>query len=379
MTRIRSHARNPILDVINDVIDTVENIVEAPVRETISAVKGVVNGRSARRRPRSGVPHVDGLVGIEANPGPANLPRRRKLPIGAHNQSRHPGSRNNLVVSGSANNSSVSRRVSRPIAVGSVSTKASFNGRGSQTVLGSQAHVFTGRCAVQNLQTITDSTFRFRDANGNTSAFIYLNPRICCQNAVYNTPAGMCPIGVIAQPFRKFSFRRLKLVYEPTSVATTMVGTVACAFDPEAIATFSMGATVMNFANFEASRYGPIWSGWTLDVTPFLDRSRWYFSETPVTIGTSILTPNCIQGTLMLAPVAGPAADTIYGMFHFEFELALSELGPTEVFSLPAALPPAGGKDEEKSAAAAQTPRADEKETVAPSYGIVRSLLNVRK
>lgn len=339
----RNRRSNPLIDVVNDVIDTAATIVTAPVTAAADEIKSLVGGRrpraDARPRRRTRKPVVDGLVGIEANPGPPRLPRRGgRLGLnGARNPGRHPGGARPLVVgNGSSSARSRGGRLSPAVASGARSTRAVFVGRGTANVLGSQAHIFTGRCAIQNLQTITDGTFRFRDASGSTTSYVYLNPRICCQNATYNTPAGNCPIGVIAQPFRRFSFRSLRLVYEPTSVSTSSVGTVAVAFDPEVVVTATMGTSVMAYANFEASRYGPVWAPWTLDLTRWIDRSKWYFGETPATIATSLLSSNAIQGTLMLAPVPGPAADTIYGMFHLEFELALSELGPTEVFSSPA-------------------------------------------
>jgi len=189
---------------------------------------------------------------------------------------------------------------------------------------------------VQNLATDAGPTFRFSDAGANVTSYMYLNPRICCQNFAYNVPAGNCPIGVISQAFRKYSFRRLVLRYEPTTANTNLSGVVAVMYDPEVISTSSLGATPMAYANFEASEYGPMWAPWSFNVTPYLDRSKWFYGETPANIGTSLISAQSIQGTFQLCNAAGPALNTNYGMFWFEFELALSELGPTEVFTAPA-------------------------------------------
>ncbi len=207
---------------------------------------------------------------------------------------------------------------------------------GMKNVMGSPAHIITGRCAIQSLNTNAGSAFVFTDSGGNQSNYIYMNPRICCQNTGYSVPAGYCPIGVISQPYRRFSFRRVILHYVPTSASTSMAGTVALAYDPEVITTSTLGTQVMAFANFEASVFGPVWSPLSLDITRFLDRSKWFYSETGATLATSLLSSQSIQGTILLCGSTGPAVSTYYGMFQLEFELALDELGPVEVYSAPA-------------------------------------------
>jgi len=191
-------------------------------------------------------------------------------------------------------------------------------------------------CAFQNFATNAGGTAVFQDGGGNQSTFVYLNPRICCQNNNYSSPAGNCPIGVIAQPWRKYSFRKLKIHYRPTSATTSTSGSMAVAFDPEVVTTSSLSATVMSFANFEASMYGPVWANNCLDLTPYLDRSKWFYAETSASPSTSVLAENSIQGTLLLCPINESVTSFIFGMFFMEFELALNELGPTEVFSVPA-------------------------------------------
>lgn len=298
----------------------------------------------SNNRPRTGSPVKDGLVGVEPNPGPPRqstktITIKRKIPKQKRGLALAIGGRRTLSTTMNYGGYGTSR-VQAPIATGLHSSRKnnhfSFVGKGQANVLGSPAHIFTGRCAVQNVATGPGSTLTFLDGAGNLSPFMYLNPRICCQNSAYSVPQGNCPIGVIAQPFRKYSFRSLKLHYEPTSTSTTLGFFVAAMFDPEVIASSSLPATQMAFANFEASAYGPVWAPWTLDLTKWIDRSKWYFGETPGTIATSLIAGQAIQGTVQLCANAGAAASTIYGLMIMEFELALSELGPTEVFSAPA-------------------------------------------
>jgi len=307
------------------------------------------------KRKRTKIPYVDGLVNVEANPGMGKTKKaikkaakairgfkRTHPPPGNYlggqgnmNQSRS-GNSNMLKMIGQTRSDAGIRRVREPYVTGSIGSGNTFRGSGTTMVLGSQAHIFSGRCAVQNLATNAGPTFVFSDANANLSSFMYMNPRICCQNATYNVPLGNCPIGVIAQAFRKYSFRRLVLCYEPTTTNTNLSGVVAVMYDPEVIATSSLGGTTMAFANYECSKYGPMWAPWKLDITPFLDRSKWFYSETPTTIATSLIASQSIQGTVQLCSASGPAVATLYGMFWLDFELALSELGPTEVFTAPA-------------------------------------------
>lgn len=226
--------------------------------------------------------------------------------------------------------------VSAPAVTGSIFGGNSFKMRSKTSrVLGSPAHIFTGMCAFQNLITNSSGQFMFQDGTGNVSNLVYMNPRICCQNSGYGVPAGLCPIGVIAQPFRKYSFRKLVIHYQPTNASTALSGTIAFAYDPEVITTSSLGPTPMAYANFEASAYGPMWTSLKLDVTKWLDRSKWFYGETSSTLATSLIAAQSIQGTLMLCNAVGPAVEKNFGMFFMEYELALSELGPTEVFTFP--------------------------------------------
>lgn len=287
-----------------------------------------------RSRPRSGNPFIDGLIGIEPNPGPTIKPPRSKGRAQSMGGKRNLSNRG-LVTTFSRSSSS---SVSAPMSTGTTYRGNGIKGivsKGTQMVLGSPAHIMVGHCAFQNLVSNGGGTAVFQDGGVTQANIAYINPRICCQNAVYNVPAGFCPIGVIAQPYRRFSFRKLKIHYRPTAATTSNSGVIAFAYDPEVIVTTGLNS-VMAYANFEASVYGPMWSNLTLDLTPYIDKSRWFYGETPATIGTSLIASQAIQGSLMLYGSTLPAANTAYGMFFMEFELALSELGPTEVFTVPA-------------------------------------------
>lgn len=239
--------------------------------------------------------------------------------------------------------------------------------KGETRVLGSRAHIYHGRCAFQQLASNGSNVLQFNDTSGYAS-FCYMNPRICCQNANYQSPAGMCPIGVIAQPFRRFSFRKLRIHYQPLFATTATSGVVALAFDPEVITTSSIG-TIMGYANFEASSYGPVWMPQTLDLTKWIDRSKWYFGETPANIATSLIASQSIQGTLMVCPTVMTSPNVAYGMLFMEFELALSELGPTEVFSAPALSSSSSSNSEPKAAC-----KGDPGETVHEEYLVVNGV-----
>lgn len=280
-------------------------------------------------RARSGNPFQDGLIGVEPNPGPT-LPKKKgkgkprsQQGIGGKNATKAP-------------NAGTQRTVALAAAYGTRTRPfgVSFSGMGK--VLGSPAHILRGRCAVQNFAANATPAAVFQDALGYQANYMYLNPRICCQNIAYQTPAGNCPIGVMAQPWRKYSFRRVVLHYQPCAASTANQSYLAVCYDPEVITTSPMvTGTLMSVANFEAAAYGPIWAPLSLDITPYLDLSRWFYSETPTTLSTSLLSTQNIQGTFILN-ASTQQANIIYGMFFLEFELALSEMGPTEAYSAPA-------------------------------------------
>jgi hypothetical protein len=366
MSAVLQPIENDIGNIISDVGTTIGDVVQTGVDVTHAfedyvafpvehAFEGLFKSDGPRqhkhKRARSLKPFSDGLIGVEPNPGPNPKPvpkkSRRGNKIGGRNASK--GGRVRGLTFGGAK-MSANTTTAAAASVGYVSNPKAdhyFKGMGTKNVLGSPAHIFVGRCAVQNLSTNAGSAFIFQDASANQAQFMYLNPRICCQNAVYATPAGNCPIGVIAQAFRKYSFRRLRLHFQPTAAATSMSATVAYCFDPEVLTTSSLGASVMNYANFEASAYGPVWKASVLDCTPWLDRSKWYYGETPAVLATSLIAANAIQGTITLCGNTGPGASSTYGMFFMEFELALSELGPTEIYTAPA-ITVEESKDEKK-------------------------------
>jgi hypothetical protein len=287
-------------------------------------------------RRRSGNPTVDGLVGVEPNPGPPKH-NSKSRPAKRNRKEKAPHHNNRRNADGGWNRT-VGNHTNLPATAGTVmygSNKA-WRGLGTHTVLGSTAHIFEGHCAIQNIASNGGGGLLFQDIAGGQGTALYCNPRICCQNSGYSIPSGACPISVMSQPFRKYSFRTLKFHYVPLAVATTMNFPVAFAYDPEVITTSVLGSTVMNFANFEASVFGPVWKNFTLDVTPFLDKSKWYFGETPGTIATSLIASQSIQGTLLICSNTATAVSTQYGMLVMEFTIALSELGPTEVYTAPA-------------------------------------------
>jgi len=290
---------------------------------------------ASNSRPRSGTPYVDGLVGVEANPGPNRKGNNKKNGGGKQKivRTKHPqqgiGGHNKARL----NNSALEPATVRGSRSGSIN---SITVTGTRMVNGSPATIVRGRCAFQGLTTTGTQGIQFQDAGAATSNYVYMNPRICCQNSNYGVPQGYCPIGVIAQPWRRFCFLKARVVYEPLSVTTSNTGTIAMAYDPEVITTSSL-TTAMGYANFQCSAYAPVWSRVTLNLTPYLDRSKWFYAETPSAIATSTISTQCIQGTLMLwFNQSSIPASTIFGMAFLEFELALNEMGPTEVFTGPA-------------------------------------------
>ncbi len=320
--------------------EDVDRSIESSAAETVDSLYS-----SSSPRPRTGNPYTDNLIGIEPNPGPdrkkgASLPRRKSsVKQGIGGQRRLSSNNRQVTFRGGGTSSSI-RSIAAPMGIGSA---VAGNGLGqslrhrSGRLHGSPCHFITGTCAFQNYSSNAGSGAVFQDGSGNQSVYVYLNPRICCQNAGYGTPLGLCPIGVVSQPWRKFCFTKLRIHYVPTVTSTAQVGAMALAFDPEVITTSSLSSSaIMAYANFESSMYGPMWNPNSLDVTPFLDKSKWYYGETPVAVSTSLLSSESIQGTLLLCGTTLPAVSTTYGMFFMEFELALSELGPVEVFTAPA-------------------------------------------
>jgi hypothetical protein len=303
-----------------------------------SAPAPAIRSRPNNRK-RTGIPESDGLTGVEPNPGPPKKQAQNrplpKLKQGNWTRKTGVGGRN-------ATYGNVSRDIFGGTSGMTAMMPASVGGRGSmvfrssgmRNVNGTPAHIFTGMCAIQSVGTSATGVIGFYDAANVSSTLSYLNPRICCQNSNYSVPGGYCPIGVIAQAYRKFAFTKVKYHYIPTSASTGTSVPVAFAFEPELVTTSSLGTTVMAYANFEASMYGPYWSGNTLDVTKYLDRSKWYRGEINSNSYNATWLEG-IQGTLMCAPFTTSILNTILGMICLEFELAVYELGPTEVSSAP--------------------------------------------
>lgn len=310
------------------------------VNSAVNSISQPTNNKKNNKRRRTGEPVVDGLVGVESNPGPG--PNKPKMPKPTKKgKTQKIGGKRHLSVRGGSvkyggqlasfqmgqvRNSYTTGRGAKPP-----------KSMGTKRVLGSQAHIFSGTCAFQNLATDASNLWVFQDSSSAKLDKVYLNPRICCQNTAYNTPAGLCPIGVIAQPFRRYTFLKCVIRYVPTNVGTSSASAIAFAFDPEVIATSAVSTTTMAFANFEASVYGPVWAPLSLDLTPWMDHSRWFYGETPATIATSLIAAQSIQGTLMCcSSISGLTANSIYGLMYMDYTLALNELGPTEVFTGPA-------------------------------------------
>lgn len=289
-----------------------------------------VNATATSKRPRSGNPVVDGLVGVEPNPGPDRKNHKKQGKQKTKSSKGKPRKKRQM------------RSVAMPISVGTVAqTTTGIRHAGVRRLLGGEAHIFTGRCPVQALFTNASSVPVFT-SNSVDSNYMYLNPRICAQNANYDVPLKQCPISTIACAFRKFCFLKVRLHYVPTVASTTETYGTIVAFDPSVITSTSLANNFMSYANVEASAYGPVWKQYTLDVSKWLDKSRWYYTETSANIASSIETMSSIQGTFMLAPIpfvninGDPVPYANPGLFFLEFEVALSELGPTEMRISPA-------------------------------------------
>jgi len=315
----------------------------APVRRT----------RPQGRRERTGNPVVDGLVGVEPNPGPTyKTPKVRRNALNrTGGKKRRPGLSGGQTLMGS----NFAPMVSGPIGLSSTTPKFKFSNLGTRTLFGIPAHIFSGSCAIQNVVYDAGGICRFSDANTNIANECYLNPRICCQNAAYNVPAGYCPIGVVSQAYRKFQFTKVRYHYLPVNSQSTDVSTVAFAFEPSYIATTTLGANVMAYANFECSMYGPAWQPLTLDVTKFLDKSRWFSGEINSAAVANAFTM-AVQGTLQCAKLTSTRVNNQVGIICLEFELAMYELGPTEVSTQPALLAPASRPMPSASSAASDAP-----------------------
>jgi hypothetical protein len=326
-----------LASAIDDVISIPSDFYHNLVADASVLVDQTIgNSKVQFNRPRTGQPFNDGLIGVEPNPGPASSLRMKKVPKGTT-----PSAMKGKMKARRGAIAPSSRIASIPslIGVSGRGAPATSYHTSTRRILGTNATVIKGVCPIQNFASNAGSSAVFQDSALNQSQFIYMNPRICCQNNSYGVPAGRCPIGVLAQPWRKFCFLKARLHYEPTSVSTASVGTVAFAYEPNAVAQGndpSGFSTPMSIANFECSAYGPMWSPNVLDITPYLDRSRWYTGETPSLLGTAVTDDFCFQGTVILCNNTLPAVSTTYGMFKLEFEVAFYELGPTEVRSLPA-------------------------------------------
>jgi hypothetical protein len=198
-------------------------------------------------------------------------------------------------------------------------------------LFGDDCTFIAGSCMVQGVQTGVGGVPVFFDGATNASNFIYLNPSICCQNTNYNSPTMDCPIQLISSAYRKFQFTKLRMKYNPVYGNSNAAGGLGFAY----LADLSIGAPSNNISSilrYECSVVAPIWEPQILDLTDFLDKSKWYTREINVTplVNTSYGILNSIQGTLMVSTDVVSATSTTLGFVTFEYEIALMEIGPVQ-------------------------------------------------
>lgn len=318
------HAFSPELDLIHRGVKTVENIFfpnKSKGKSSGSTGKPIGTKRPSNRS-RTGVPYNDSLIGIEPNPGPR---------AGKKGKPRRKGNSGALSVS---QRSRGDETVSRAAAYGARSGKIHFTSHGKANFLGSSnASRFTGRHVQLPIARDAAGNIVFQDNAGTNTYYVPLNPRVCCQTSNFHIPNMLCPIGMISCAYRYFCFTKLKLHYTPLAAPTTDSSVVQFAFVPDQSVGLNLDGNTLRM--IEASTYAVCWQSQTLDVTPFLDRSRWFRSETTNTPTNGDATRWCAGVLACRSPLAGLGAPAQLGVITMEYEVMLEELGPSEIMTNP--------------------------------------------
>lgn len=318
-----------LVDFVGDMASGAEHIIENP----IGTINAVIHGESPftkpSSRPRTGQPFVDGLIGVESNPGPngPTLPRRRiRNPSnGAHNAMRNVGK------SGPIKNS-----IMAPVATGTTFQGTPMPRARSGKLFGDDCMFIVGSCMVQQISTTISGAPTFVDGAATASNYMYINPSVCCQNSNYSTPTLDCPIQLISVAYRKYQFTRLRARFNPVYGNAAASGALGLAYVSD-LTVGSPSSGISTLLRYECSSVAPIWQAQVLDLTDFLDKSKWYTREinhaSLNTTAYGIL--NSIQGTLICSSDITSSLSTVLGFVSFEFEIALMEIGPVQGSSGP--------------------------------------------
>lgn len=280
---------------------------------------------SEYKRARTGNPYSDGLVGIEPNPGPPKKSGKKQKKSGGKTKRTNRMNRRSIGQSSGSYTAPVAR---------SVASKHWIDNGRSGTFLGSPCQVFSGAHMMYSIQIDATGNFLFEDGT-NTATIGFLNPRVCCQLASFSTPGTNCPLNLISSAYRKFCFTKLRFQWQPVAASTADKASFVMAFLPEAASAVSN--SFLKLTAVESSIYGPLWRPQTLDVTPYLDKSKWYESETSNWGGG--LTPSAIaqiQGLLTIKGSGnGVISVTQAAILTMEFEIALFDMAPAELINTP--------------------------------------------
>jgi len=337
----RKLARTPTPEAVQPLLKRLHSSVQKAIA-SVPTVQGPKEPPIAR--PRTGNPYQDGLVGVEPNPGPNKVAAGKKTKKAAKAGANTTGAPQRIVVGPQAGVAA-----SRSSGVRALSFGA---GRRAH-VLGSECTVFHGRTLLQTVGYYgsgTDHYPRLVDAAGLGADYIKVNPRLMCQNSNFNVPVQNNPLTRVACAFRKFVFLRLKFEYIPLSATTANPFAIAFAFVPDAsVRPYGPSLQTINLAMYDSSSYGAYWQPHCVDATPVLDKSRWYNCEFQE-LGTEANGETTLQGYFAINAadkVASGGNITSVGLIVADYELALCDLGPTDIGGTPSLSRAALSKDEE--------------------------------
>jgi len=312
---------------------------EAPM--TTVSVGLSQSGNEPESRERTGVPFNDGLIGIEQNPGP---PKKSQGKRGARKKAAKSKDRRKGLFSTNKSATGTNRNVSVPAAIAYKMPKQYNSPGAGHTFLGTPCTRFVGRHLIGNTLTVSGAanttTIAFPD--GTTSNYVYMNPRICCQGSNYNTnPSPACPITRIASAYEKFCFVRASIEYVPLGAGTSLPNSHSFGFVPDCETTVS--ATLLTnriaMAMLESSTLIPVWRPGHLDLTPYLDKSRWYDCEidNATLASTYEKLTSVIQGVVVLCNDNGGVvtAQSSFGLIYMAYELVVYDMGPFDLGATP--------------------------------------------
>jgi len=122
--------------------------------------------------------------------------------------------------------------------------------------------------------------------------------------------------------------------YEPLGVSTSIVAPIAFAYIPD-VESGLTSTTAATLSKVESSIYGPYWKPMVLDLTNYLDKSKWYNRELNNATFSTVFTLACQGSIFVSSDTVTVTAGTTVGAFTLAYEIMLYDSSPVELSSTP--------------------------------------------